>query len=238
MKRFLSLFSNRKRYRLPRLDGRERQVSSQFGEDGIIAAIFEIIPPRSRYFVEFGIGPKHLAQYDSGIEGNCVELKRQGWRGLMMDSGDHPAPFEIMKEFVTPFNVNSIFEKYDVPKDLDIVSIDVNGQDWWIWKELSYSPTLMIVEYNGRKSISESVTVPLDPNFKWDSASDYFGGSLLAFDKLARHKDYTLVFANGVNAFFVQTSLISNADQFRYEELYKPFFMWPPDPHNRPLVQI
>lgn len=226
------------KYRLPPLASRERKIHSQFGEDGIIAAIFETIPPRSRFFVEFGIGPNWLdTEYRYGLEGNCVLLREQGWRGVFLDAGSHPPEYDVKQEFITQDNVNAVFEKFSVPEDVDIVSIDIDGQDWWVWQALRYEPTLLISEYNGHKGPEESVTVPRDPEFRWDG-TDHYGASLRALDKLAGKKGYTLVFANGVNAFFVKTSLLANPGDFVFEAVYQSASNHPKDPHNRPMVQV
>lgn len=235
---FISSIFRRRRFKMPELAPFEHKISSQFGEDGIIKAIFDVIPVRTRYFVEFGIGPNWLDQeYKNGLEGNCVELQRRGWKGLFMDVGVHPAHYGIRTEFITPDNINALLTKYDVPRDVDIISIDVDGQDWWIWQALTYRPSLIVIEYNGHKSISESVSVPLDPQFRWDG-TDFYGASLLALNKLAVRKGYTLVFANSVNAFFVLSSVLSNAAQFKYEKLYRPANNHERDPQARPFANI
>ena len=76
-----------------------QKTNSQNDEDGIIGAIFEDIPPESRYFVEFGIGPNWLDKtYERGLEGNCVLLREQGWNGIFMDGGRHPKQYGINNE--------------------------------------------------------------------------------------------------------------------------------------------
>jgi hypothetical protein len=232
-----SLFG-KKRHRMPGLAPFEKKISSQFGEDGIIEAIFNAIPPRSRYFVEFGIGPNSQdGDYKNGLEGNCVELRRQGWRGLFMDSGKHPEFTEIKTEFITSDNINSLLDKHHVPDDVDVISIDVDGQDWWIWERITHQPILFILEYNGHKLQKESVTVPLNPAFKWDG-TDYYGASLLALNNLAIKKNYTLVFANGVNAFFVRSDLLANRRDFKFDCLFRPAANHPRDPQRRTFVQV
>lgn len=74
-------------------------------------------------------------------------------------------------------------------------------------------------------------------NHVWDKTR-YHGASLLALDKIAKAKFYTLVFANGVNAFFVRDDLVSNKNDFRYEDLFVPFAGHAEDLHNRPWVHI
>lgn len=227
-----------RRYILPDLSQHEKKVHSQFGEDGIIAAIFDAIPPRSRFFVEFGIGPHWLdTEYAGGLEGNCVLLRKQGWKGVFFDAGSHPPEYDVVQEFITADTVNDVFARHGVPDTVDIVSIDIDGQDWWVWNALRYRPALIVVEYNGHKGPDEAVTVPFDPDFRWDG-TDHYGASLRALDLLAQRKGYTLVFANGVNAFFVRTDRLSAPEGYRFEELYRPAQNHDKDPQERAFVVI
>jgi hypothetical protein len=205
------------------------KTHSQNDEDGIIRAIFEDIPPRSRFFVEFGIGPNWLdKEYVNGLEGNCVLLREQGWRGVLMDGGTHPERFNVNKEFITPLNINSMLRKHGTPEDVDIVSIDVDGQDLWIWMALDYRPTLVIIEMNPNfLSLNDSVTVVWDPNFRWD-VTKYYGASLGVLVKMGREKDYKLVYANGTNAFFVRNDMLANPEDFPDESfvVFADQFNW------------
>ena len=214
-------------------------VHSQNDEDGIIEAIFKCIEPNSKYFVEFGIGPSHLhPDYSKGLEGNCVNLRVQGWEGLMMDGGDHPVNFDVKREFITPLNINTLLRKYNVPSNCDIISIDVDGQDFWIFMAISYAPILFIVEYNpSREGPEDSVTVPYNPEFRWDW-TNYYGASLAALVKCASNKGYTLVYANGVNAFFVRSDTITNAHEFSIERLGVWYQHHPTDPAKRTWITV
>jgi hypothetical protein len=196
------------------------KTRAQNDEDGIIAAIFEDIPPLSKSFVEFGIGPNWLdKEYVGGLEGNCVLLREQGWTGLLMDGGTHPPKYRVEKEFITPLNVNSLFRKYNVPDDVDLVSIDVDGQDYWIWMALVYRPTLLIVEMNPNfHNLRDALTVVFDPTFRWDGTK-YYGASLGALVNLGREKGYKLVYSNGVNAFFIRSDRLANPEDFVDETL-------------------
>jgi hypothetical protein len=214
-------------------------VHSQTDEDGIIQAIFNCIKPNSKYFVEFGIGPSHLdPTYAKGLEGNCVNLRMQGWDGLMMDGNDHPASFDVKREFITPLNINSLLRKYSVPNNCDLISIDVDGQDFWIFMAIDYSPILYILEYNpSREGPEDSVTVPYDPEFRWDW-TNYYGASLAALAKCANNKGYTLVYANGVNAFFVRSDTITNSHEFSIKNLGVWHQHHPADPSQRAWIKI
>jgi hypothetical protein len=216
-----------------------RKSHSQNDEDGIIEAIFQDISPHSKYFVEFGIGPNWLDKdYSGGLEGNCVELLKKGWSGLMMDGQEHPSSFNVKQEFLTPFNINSILRKHSVPHDVDLISIDVDGQDLWIWLALQYRPLLFIIEFNPNfLSLHDSVSVVLDPAFRWDGTK-YYGASLGALIKIGKEKGYKLIYANTVNAFFVRADCLANSDDFSEEELFVSLDQHHHDHFHRPWVTI
>jgi hypothetical protein len=229
-----------RKYRLPtNLKEYGYAIHSQNDEDGIIESIFNCIKPNSKYFVEFGTAPSHLHKdYSRGLEGNCVNLKNQGWSGLMMDGNKHPEIFDVKEEFITPLNINSLLRKYDVPFNCDLISIDVDGQDFWIWMAIDYAPTLFIIEYNpSREGPEDSVTVPYNPEFRWDW-TDYYGASLAALAKCGENKGYTLVYSNGVNAFFVRTDLIVNVGDFELEKVGVWFQHHPADPSKRAWLKV
>jgi hypothetical protein len=215
------------------------KIHSQNDEDGIISSIFEDIEPRSKFFVEFGIGPNWLDKtYQHGLEGNCVLLRERGWDGLFMDGGTHPEIYDVKNEYITAHNVNGLFRKYEVPENIDIVSIDVDGQDYWIWMALDYRPTLVIIELNPNfLTLNECVTVPFVKDFRWDGTK-YYGASLGALVKLGKDKGYKLVYANGTNAFFVRNDMLANPDQFIGEDLLIFVDQHHYDPLHRPWVIV
>lgn len=204
--------------KIDRLSSFEAKWFSQNGEDGILLALFRRIGTGPRFVVEFGV--------EDGRECNTRYLReRRGWKGLLMDPAPNNPPF-IQKELVTAENINALFEKYAVPADLDLLSIDVDGNDYWIWKALEprYRPRVVVMEYNAKVPMTESKTIAYDPAFRWDG-SDYFGASLLALTRLAQSKGYTLVGceSRGANAFFVRNDLVSaHFEPHPLEELYKP----------------
>lgn len=182
----------------------ERKVYSQNGEDGIIEEIFRRIGTTNKFSVEFGV--------EDGKECNTrYLLEKKGWNGLRMDGGkDNPTT--IKSEYITAENVNDLFAKYKVPKEPDLVSIDIDSNDYWVWKALDpkYNARLVVIEYNSTIPATRSLTVRYDPKWVWDG-SNYFGASLLALYKLGRSKDYTLVACDrrGVNAFFVRDDVLA-----------------------------
>jgi len=192
----------------------EQKFYSQSGEDGIIKTIFNKIKTTNKFCIEFGI---HSDQ------GNTIYLKKKKWKCLWMDgNGDGKL---IKKEFITAENIESIFKKYNAPREPDLLSIDIDSNDYWIWKAIkNYKPRVVVIEYNSSIPPTESKAIKYDTNFKFDK-TDYYGGSLLAMQKLGKEKDYTLIACNriGVNAFFIRNDLIKNNFKIKnIKQIYRP----------------
>ncbi len=218
----------------------ERKEFSQNGEDGIIHAIFAMIGTTNKYFVEFGV--------EDGIECNTHYLSTyKGWKGLLMDGSNENPYLNLHKEFITAENIEELFKKYDVPSEPDLLSIDIDGNDYWIWKAITqYKPRVVIMEYNACFPWNESKTIPYKSDFQWDK-TDYYGATLQAMVKLGNEKGYTLVATdrNGVNAFFVRNDALRGIHVREPERLYHPASfkgkvgnVHPRDPQNRPWVAI
>jgi hypothetical protein len=219
----------------PDLESREKKILSQNGEDGVIEALFETIGVTNRYFVEFGVG--------DATECNTAALLERGWRGLMMDSqGISANPLaSVKKEFITAENINDSFHKYGVPREFDLLSIDVDGNDFWIWAAIEARPRVVVIEYNSSVPPDQCRAIVYDPTFEF-ACTDYFGASLLAFHELGRRKGYTLVYCDrdGVNAFLLaEEALPADYTPRPIGEIYRPpnYFGtgkgWPPDPTRR-----
>ena len=221
----------------PNLKLYEKKVHSQFAEDGVIEKIAENLGIDKGTFFEFGIGPAWRKTLDDGLEGNFVLLRERGWNGVFLDGGTYPPEFEVRREFITALNINFLYKKYNLPDDLDFMSIDVDGQEFWIWMAIQYRPKVMILEYNGSFGKDASVTIQFDVNHMWDGTR-YHGASLLALDKLAKAKCYTLVYANGVNAFYIRDDLVSNKSDFSFDRLFVEYASHPEDRLDRAWVSI
>ena len=197
----------------PDLTASELRVFSQNGEDGVIAEILRRIGTGGGGFVEFGI--------QDGTEGNTVFLAQVlGWSGVYLEADD--ASFAALERrysanprvrtlhaAVEPDTVEGLFARAGVPEEPDIVSIDVDGNDYWIWRALTaFRPRLVIVEYNGAFDPASRRVMPYTPGFRWDGTSAY-GSSLGALEELGAEKGYRLVHTElaGVNAFFAREDL-------------------------------
>jgi len=193
----------------------EKKIYSQNGEDGIIEFIFSKIGTTNKFYVEFGVW--------DGLECNSRLLKEHGWNGLWMDK-KYQSDI-IKKENVTAENVEKLFKKYNVSQSFDLLSIDIDFNDYWVWKSITnYYPNVVVIEYNASYPPNETRVVKYDPNWEWDE-TDYFGASLLAMKKLGASKGYTLIGceSNGVNAFFCKNKLVENIfPKKSIEELFRP----------------
>ena len=198
------------------IDYFEKKIFSQNGEDGIINFIFSTIGTHNKFFVEFGV--------KNGTECNTrYLLEKKDWTGLMMDENPNQSK-KIKKEFVTPENINDLLKKYEVPHKFDLLSIDIDYNDYWVWESIKgFYPRVVVIEYNSSIPPNESKVIEYDLNDKWDK-TNYFGASLLALVKLGKNKGYELVGcdSNGINAFFIQREIVKGLIKRTYSQMYKP----------------
>lgn len=203
---------------LDALDGWEISVRSQHGEDGVIRALFAIVGSGPRTFLELGV--------ETGVECCTRALaEHHGWSGVMVDGGAEnvaegraglrraglDSRVRLEQWFVTTDNVNDIVADSGI--DPWLLSIDLDGNDYWIWKQLTVRPAVVVIEYNASCGPDRSCSVPYKADFSWSPRGDleYFhGASLAALDDLGTEKGYRLVHVDrsGANAFFVRSDLL------------------------------
>lgn len=197
-------------------------IYSQHDEDGILLYIFALIGAQTRRSVEICAG--------DGIECNTANLLiNHRWTGLLVDGSDSNVqrarafyrsrketlywPPDIRQAWVTRENVNELVAEAGFEGDIDLLSLDIDGIDYWLWEALTVvSPRVVVLEYNHLLGPEVSMTVPYRADFVADFSShgsDYAGASLGAFIKLGRRKGYRFVGTNsiGTNAFFVQEAI-------------------------------
>lgn len=202
--------------RLP-LEAAEFKVFSQFGDDGILQYLFAQLPA-VRTFIEFGV--------EDYTEANTrFLLLSGGWRGLILDgrpdldevvtSQGLPMlyPLDVRSAFITAENINHLFQEAGYGGEVGLLSIDIDGNDYWVWKAItSISPQVIVVEYNALFRMEQALTIPYNPSFVRQEAHPsclYFGASLKALVELGVEKGYTFVGCNsaGNNAYFVRCDL-------------------------------
>ena len=205
------LYENPKYKNSKRITHYGKTVFSQNGEDGIIHEIFNRIGTTNKFFCEFGV--------EEGLECNTTLLLLQNWKGLWiegdeksykkaLDNFEEPiknGQLKIKHSFITPENIEGIFDEYKIPKDLDLLSIDIDTTDYWVRKAITnYKPRVLIMEYNAAY-FPPIVWIKKKDEVVWEGDIN-MGASLQALHDLNELKGYKLIGCdfNGVNAFFVR----------------------------------
>jgi hypothetical protein len=211
----------------------EFQVFSQFGEDGIIQFLVQRVPFDSRVFVELGVE-------DYAESNTRFLLVHDAWRGVIVDASDAHRRFleesrlgwrntiDAVTAFVDRENVNAIIERAGVSGPIGLLSIDLDGNDYWLLEAIDVvSPRIVVVEYNSLFGPDRAVTVPYDPAFvreekHWSHL--YWGASLAALARAADAKGLALVAGNraGNNAFFVRRDSLGEIPERTVAECWRP----------------
>jgi hypothetical protein len=234
---------------------------SQNSEDGILLYIFSIIGTTNKIAVEICAG--------NGIECNAANLIiNHGWWALLFDGGaaniaagtqffqtnprSYIRPPCLVEAWITRDNVNDLIRQNHISGEIDLLSIDVDGNDYWIWNALDViSPRVVIVECQANNWGAErAVTIPYQEDFLADFSAGgetYCGASLPAMVNLGRRKGYRLVGVEryGFNAFFIRNDIQSaffpekSAEQC-LQKVFKTFTQSPPGPSflNRPWQDV
>ena len=203
----------------------ELKIFSQFGEDGIIDFLVKKTEIKSKYFIEFGVEDYNESNTKFLLEarnwaGEIYETNKEHINNIKNQDLYWRYNLNVKNVFVTKKNINllvkNFLEKNNI-NQLGLLSIDIDGVDYWIWKELTVTnPEIVIIEYNARLGYEKSIVVPYEENFqrlKKHHSSIYFGASLNALYKLGIEKGYSLVGTNlnGSNAFFIKKELIKKS---------------------------
>lgn len=173
---------------------------SQYGEEAYLDYILKSIEVSKNFFVDLGA-------WDGFHLSNTQFFKEQGWDGLMVDADNHGND-EVKKEIITLENILDIFERHSVPKEFGLLSIDLDGNDWWILDKIlsEYRPDVVIAEFNGTIPVGMDMVIKYNPDHYWKN-NDYYGASFEAFKRLARSRGYTVVFQNdNLNIYLVNDS--------------------------------
>jgi hypothetical protein len=194
-----------------------------------------LVDEKTKFFVEIGSG--------DGTQNNTRYLAEAGWSGLWADLKPAVVKFLRVKHYqglVTVDKINPILDLHYVPEDFGVLSIDVDGNDYWLWKAVTRSPKIVVIEYNGFIPPPESKVMPYEPEYRWPDTR-YFGASLCALHKLAVEKGYVLVGCNrgGINAFFVRKDYADRVTVLTPEQAFRHMHAhcdYPDDP--RQMISI
>jgi hypothetical protein len=213
-----------------RLTAQAFRMWSQFDEDGITLAILREAGTTTKRFVEIGCGANG---------GNSGFLAAElGWSGLMIDADEQKLAAArqwfteratVVQAWVTRETIDDVLTEHGMSGEIDVLSIDIDGNDYWIWEALSaVSPRIVIMEANLLFGGERAVVVPYDPDFdRHKLKPSYYGASLAALAALAGRKGYRLVALepSGPNAFFLRDDVAPHiplcTPMSVYRQLYK-----------------
>lgn len=181
-------------------------LTSQFGEDGILTKVLNTVGPKNAWCVEFGA-------WDGKTYSNTYNLiKNNFWNGVLIEGSPERfleleetyrgSPQAHLKCCMVGFDpdrdsIECILQSTDIPKDFDLISIDIDGNDWFIWESMTrYRPRVVVIEFN--PTVPNDVVFVQDRDFRINQ-----GCSLRALVELGRLKGYELVCATFCNGIFV-----------------------------------
>lgn len=197
------------------INDHEARAYSQDGEAGILNFLIKLL----------GVKPLFLVEIGTGDQSNCNNLLRShSWRGVLIDGSTFVCDFltyrleeknvQILNTFVTRENIDELLRESKAPRRIGILSIDIDGMDYHVWKAIEWLiPKIVVIEYNASLGPELSVTVPYKADFnRFDIHPGYHGASLMAMTRLAATKGLALVGCEsaGCNAFYVDRELLSS----------------------------
>jgi len=221
-----------------RLSDASFDIFTYHGEDGIIAYLMEQLGNVPKQFVDIGAG--------DCVKSNCACLAfHLNWNGLFIDkNGDQlsigrkfykkkiekGAAIRFLASEVSAENVNEIIAKAGISNEVGLLSIDIDGNDYWIWKALDIiQPCIVVIEAKVEFG-HHNIVVPYGPENHHSADNRYNGASVEALVKLGKEKGYKLVGANvqGYNLFFVKNSedlsSATSADVLTHPETVRSFY--------------
>lgn len=202
---------------LPTFAEVEFRSFSQHGEDGILLYLFSLIGTTNKRVVEICAG--------DGVECNAANLiVNHDWHGWLFDGNAAkiragrvfynrhlntlPHPPHLINAWIDTDHVNTLVTKQRLAGEIDLLSLDMDGVDYWICHALTaITPRVIVLEYNAHLGPTRALSVPNRPDFV--AQAGCWGASLAAFVKLNRQKGYRLVGCDrsGINAFFIRSGL-------------------------------
>ena len=228
-------------YDLEKLNSFKKGYYSQDQDDKVLEYIFENIGTTSKYCVEIGVGKWNKSP-------NTKYFREKGWDGCGIELRAKYNSEEIRKKYsihtsaVTDKNINDLFEKYKIPKDLDLISLDIDGQDYYVWKALKWKPRVMIVEFNEGLGPDINVVMRWEKrHWKHRDSTYYYGASIQAFKNLGKEKGYTLLSKVGRNLIFILDGILPekiDRDVNIIHPVAMPESYKKPDPKKRKWVQL
>lgn len=230
--RALSL-QNADRAPLVNLQDAEFKVFSQYGEDGILQYLIHEtgLTREEQVFVEFGV--------QDYLESNTrFLLQGDHWRGLIIDGSKEYMEsvrrsdlywrndITAVDAWIDRDNINQLIGDAGFHGDIGILSVDIDGNDYWIWEKIDVvNPVIVVAEWNSVFGPNHAVSIPYARDFDRATAHYsclYWGASMRAFEELGARKGYVLVGSNrvGNNIFFVRRDRLGRLKGLSTREAY------------------
>jgi hypothetical protein len=209
---------NNKKKNEDNISSYEFSIFSQWGDDGIIDYLINNLNIKNKSFIEFGV-------QDYTECNTKFLLMNRNWRGLIIDESTNLInkiknsdiywryDLTAIKSFITKNNINNIFKDNNFVGPIGLLSIDIDGNDYWIWDSINcVDPEIVIIEYNSRLGFEKAITIPYREDFERKKAhysNIYYGASLKALINLGKKKNYIFIGCNsaGNNAYFIKSNL-------------------------------
>lgn len=208
---------------------RRFRLRSQHEEDGLVLALLDAAGIAGRKFIEIGSGGSGgnsaVLAYDLGWSGLMIEASKRG-AAVAAELFRHNPGVTVLQKFATAENINSLIMQSGFGGEIDLLSIDVDSIDYWLFDALDtkrVQPRLIVAEYNAHFGPNARVTLPNAPKPE-NAPKPYFGASLGALARVAKHKGYRLVLCEdyGVNAFFLRNDLAPAIPGVKAGAAYRP----------------
>ena len=232
--KFLNKINQKKKYKnfssnLDNINKKEYRITSQNNEDGIINFIFSELQLDKLNFVEIGF---------DFYQNNSLSLLKKSKKGLFIDGDEkkvlilknivkilYPRKnLVVQNHLVDVDNINNLIKQnFEASDEVDFLSIDVDGMDYYLFESIDFSPKLICIEYNFWFGKNLKCVAPYKKNYKAESLSEYVGSSLRALIELAKLKGYHLIAleSNCVNAFFIRDDLKHKFDILDIDKSFK-----------------
>jgi hypothetical protein len=197
---------------------------SEFEEDGHLLYLLTLAGSTSRTVVE-------ISSQDGRVCMATNLLVHHRWRGFLFDGdpvfvsegrrffaahpGTRSAPPVMRSEWFTRENVNGVLAAAGVPDEVDVLSLDIDGNDLYLWSAMRLRPRILICEFNNAVPSELALTIPYKPDFSFTALPAdqemFRSASLAAFVAVGRRKGYRLVGMNalGFNAIFLRDDVLA-----------------------------
>ena len=196
----------------------EFQVYSQWGEDGIIDWLVNKSPDIPKSFLEIGTenykeSNTRFLLINKNWDGFIIEADKSSVKDIKSQRIFWRHNLTVENTFITQSNINTIIKKNNIPRKLGLLSLDIDGVDYWILKKLSVlDPSIIICEYNSLFGQKKAITVPYKNNYIRSNehfSNLFYGASIRAFIDLLKKRNYFFIGTNsaGNNAFFVKQNI-------------------------------